>query len=74
MYDMIQSFPSQREALLWTLDHTKQMPNANTQKALVRKVNIAKVMPTMFKDRLEVPPFLLSISIYGKNLHDCLID
>lgn len=31
-------------------------------------------MPTMFKDKVEVPPFLLSIMIYGKNLHNCLID
>ena len=31
-------------------------------------------MPTMFKDKVEVPPFLLSIRIYGKNLHNCLID
>ena len=31
-------------------------------------------MPTMFKDKLEVPPFLLSICIFGKNLHNCLID
>ena len=31
-------------------------------------------MPTMFKDKTEIPPFLLSIRIYGKNLHNFLID
>ena len=28
----------------------------------------------MFKDNVEVPPFLLSIRIYMKNLHNCIID
>ena len=31
-------------------------------------------MPTLFKDKVEVPPFFLSIIIYGKSLHNCLID
>ena len=31
-------------------------------------------MPTMFKDKVEVPPFLLSIKIYGKNIHNYLIN
>ena len=31
----VQSCPSKKEALLQTLGHMKQMPNANTQKALV---------------------------------------
>ena len=70
MYNILQSFPSQRESLLWTLDHTKKMPNANTQKALVGKVNIVEAMPIMYKDRLEVPPFLLSLWIYRKNLYN----
>ena len=49
------------------------MPNANTQKALARKMNIEKAMPTMFKDKLEVPLFLLGIYIYGKYFHNFLI-
>lgn len=28
----------------------------------------------MFKDNVEVPPFLFSIRIYGKNLHNFLIN
>lgn len=59
-----------------TLDHTKTPQNANTvsQKAVPQQVNTLEAMPTMFKDKIEVPPFLLSIKIYGKNLHNCLID
>ena len=52
----------------------KLTPNANTQKAPVEKVNAIEAMPTMYKDRLEVTPFLLSLIIYGKNLHNYLID
>ena len=29
IFDMLQNFPNQREALLKTLDHTKVIPNAN---------------------------------------------
>ena len=59
-----------------TLDNTKVPHNANTvpQKIVSQQVNAAEVMPTMFKEKVEVPPFLLSIRIYGKNLHNCLID
>ena len=59
-----------------TLDHTKVSHNMNTfpQKIVSQKVNVAEVMPTMFKDKVEVPPFFLSIRIYGRNLHNFLID
>lgn len=59
-----------------TLDHTKVSHNTNTipQKIVSQQVNTSEVMPTMFKDKVEVPPFLISIKIYGKNLHNCLID
>ena len=59
-----------------TLDHTKVSHNMNTipQKTISQQVNVAEAMPTMFKDKVEVPPFSLSIKIYGKNLHNCLID
>lgn len=58
-----------------TLDHTKTPQNANTisQKAIPQQVNTSEAMPTMFKDKVEVPPFLLSIRIYGKNINNCLI-
>ena len=73
MYDMLQSCPSQRDALLQTLDHMKQAPTTSTQKGAATKINTVEAMPTMFKDRLEVSPFLLSICIFGKNLHNILI-
>ena len=59
-----------------TLGHTKVSHNTNTipQKTVSQQVNIPEAMPTMFKDKVEVPPFLLSIRIYGKNLHNFLID
>ena len=59
-----------------TMDHTKLPHNMNIvpQKIVSQQVNTLEVMPTMFKDKVEVPPFLLSIRIYGKNLHNCLID
>ena len=58
------------------LDHKKNSHNTNIvhQKIVPQKVNIVEAMPTMFKDKVEVPPFLLSIRIYGKNLHNCLIN
>ena len=59
-----------------TLDHTKVSHNTNIvpQKIVPQQVNAVEVMPTMFKDKVEVPLFLLGIRIYGKNLHNCLID
>ena len=74
MYDMLQSCPGQRDALLRTLDHTKQVPTTSTQKGVATRINTTEAMPTMFKDRLEFSPFLLSIYIYWKNLHNCLTD
>ena len=58
------------------LDHTKAPHNTNIvpQKKVSQQVNIVEAMPTMFKDKVEVPPFFLSIRIFGKNLHNCLID
>ena len=44
------------------------------KKGAMGKVNIAEAMSTMFKDKLEVPSFLLSICIFGKNLLNFLID
>ena len=59
-----------------TLDHTKVSHNVNIvpKKIVSQQVNATEAMPTMFKDKVEVPPFLLSIRIYGKNLHNFLID
>ena len=76
MFDMLQNFPQQQEALMQTMDNTKVPHNVNTvpQKIVPQQVNAAEAMPTMFKDKVEVPPFLLRIRIYGKNLHNCLID
>jgi phage terminase large subunit GpA-like protein len=76
MFDMLQKCPQQWEALMKTLDHTKTPQNMNTisQKIVPQQVNTLEAMATMFKDKVEVPPFLLSIWIYGKNLHNCLID
>ena len=54
MYDILHSFPSQMDALLRTLDHTKQAPTTFAQKGIVAKINAAEAMPTMFKDILEV--------------------
>ena len=41
MFDMKQNFLNQREAVLKTLDHEKEMPNANTipQKIILQKIN-----------------------------------
>ena len=57
-----------------TLDDKKTPYNKNTvhQKIISQQVDIAKAMHTMFKDKVEVPPFLLSIKIYGKSLHKFL--
>ena len=76
MFDMLQNFPQQQEALMKTLDHTKVPHNMNIvpQKTISQQVNAIEAMPTMFKEKVEVPPFLLSIRIYGKNLHNFLID
>ena len=59
-----------------TLDNTKVPHNVNIvpQKTVSQQVNVAEVIPTIFKDKVEITPFLLSIKIYGKNLHNCLID
>ena len=58
------------------LDHIKVYHNTNIipQKTISQQVNVVEAMPTMFKDKVEVPPFLLSMRIYGKNLHNFLID
>ncbi len=58
------------------LDHTtvSHYTNVVPQKTVSQQVNVVEAIPTMFKDKVEVPPFLLSIRIYGKNLHNCLID
>lgn len=76
MFDMFQNFPQQQEALMKTSDHTKVSHNVNTipQKILPQQVNVIEAIPTMFKEKVEVPPFLLTIGIYGRNLHNCLID
>ena len=76
MFDMLQNYPQQQEGLMKTLDHTKVTHNMNTipQKIVPQQLNVVEAMPTMFKDKVEVPPFLLSIRIYGKNLHNFLID
>ena len=76
MFDMLQNFLQQREALMKKLDYMKASHNANdtSQKVAPQQVNVGEAMPTMFKDKIEIPPFLLSIRIYGKNLHNCLID
>ena len=49
-----------------TLDHTKVSHGTNTvpQKIVPQQVNVVEVMPTMFKEKVEVPPFLLGIRIY----------
>lgn len=72
MFDMIQNYPQQREALIKTMDHTKTSHNANTipQKIVSQQVNVVEALPIMFKDNVEVSPFLLSIRIYGKNLYN----
>ena len=59
-----------------TLDHTKVPHNMNIvpQKIVSQQVDASEAMPTMFKDKVEVPLFLLSIRICGKNIHNCLID
>lgn len=59
-----------------TLDHTKVSHNTNVvpQKIVSQQVNAVEVMPIMFKEKIEVPPFFLSIRIYGNNLHNYLID
>ena len=59
-----------------TLDHIKGPHNTNIvpQKIVSQHVNVIEAMPTMFKEKVEVPPFLLSTRIFGKNLHNCLID
>ena len=58
------------------LDHTKAPHNMNTipQKIVSQQVNDLEAIATMFKDKVEVHLFLLSIRIYGKNLHNFLID
>ena len=59
-----------------TLDHTKAPHNMNIvpQNIVSQQVNTLEEMVTMFKDKVEVPPFFLSIKLYGKNPHNCLID
>ena len=76
MFDLLQNCPQQQEVLMKTLDHTKVSHNTNIvpQKTVSHQVNVAEVIPTMFKDKVEVPPFFISIRIYGKNIHNCLID
>ena len=76
MFYMLQNYPQQREALMETLDHTKTPYNANTtsQKTVSQQVNVVEALPTMFKDNVEVPLFLVSIRIYKKNLYNFLID
>ena len=76
MFDMLQNCPQQREALMKTLDYMKasHSANATSQKVTLQQVNFAEAMPTMFKDKTKIPPFLLSIRIFRKNLHNCLID
>ena len=58
------------------LDHIKALHNINIvpQKIVSQQVNASEAMPTMFKDKVEMPSFLLSIRIYGNNLHNFLID
>lgn len=73
MYDMLQSCPTQKEALLKSLDHIKSA-SANNNTKNVSNVNVTKAMSTMFKDRVEVPLFLLSLKIFDKNFYNCLID
>lgn len=57
MFDMLQNFPQQREALMKTLDNTKVSHNTNTipQKIVSQQVNVVEEIPTMFKDKVEVP-------------------
>ena len=76
MFDMLQNYPQQWEALMKTLDHTKIPHNMNIvpQKIVSQQVNASKAIPTMFKDKVELPLFLLSIRIYGKNIHNCIIN
>lgn len=76
MFDMLQNCTQQREALMKTLDHTKVPQNMNivSEKEVPQQVNTSKAMPTMFKDKVVAPPFLLSIRIYGENIHNFLID
>ena len=59
-----------------TLDHKKVPHSMNTipQKTVSQQVNVVEAMPTIFKDKVEVPLSFLSIRIYGKNLHNFLID
>ena len=49
MYNMLQSFPSQREALLQTLDHTKKMPNT-TSKVVIQLDKIEVKVIVVLKD------------------------
>ena len=44
------------------------------QKTIPQQVNVVEAMPAMFKDKVEVPPFLIRIRIFGKNLPNFLID
>ena len=76
MFDMLQNFPQQREALMKTLDHRKVSHNTNyvPQKIVSQQVNVVEAMHTMFKGKVEVHPFFISIRIYGKNLQNFLID
>jgi hypothetical protein len=76
MFNMLQNFPNQCEELMKIFDHTKATPNANIvpQKMASQQVNALEAMPTMFKEKVEVPPFFLSIQIDRRNLHNFLID
>ena len=76
MSNMLQNYPKQQESIMKTLDHKKVSHHTKIYppKIISQQVNVAEVMVTMIKDKVEVLPFLLSIRIYGKNIHNFLID
>ena len=59
MFDMLQNYPQQQEALMKILDHTKVSHNMNIfpQKIVSQQVKAVEAMPTMFKEKLRYPHF-----------------
>ena len=51
-----------------TLDHTKVSRNMNIfpQKIVPQQVNVEEAMPTMFKDKVEVPHLCLVSGYMGR--------
>lgn len=73
IYDMLQHCLTQKEALLKYLGNTIGVSVGPAQKDKGKVLDTFDAMETIFKGKIGIPTFLLTICMFGKYVHNCLV-